>query len=219
MAVVEGGVNARDREERALDDAPDDAGRSAESRQLIEAALTVMARRGYEGTTVAAILEEAGLGTRAFYRHFDSKDELLLALYDHDARAAAERLRARLDRLSGPRERLEAWVDEALGLAHEPRRARRTRVLAAEAAPLSLLYPERFAEIVAATLRPLEEVLTSGRADGTFPDAVPPHDARSIYALVWSTTQARLEGDTSLGRHEAFRHVLRYCLPALGVTR
>jgi AcrR family transcriptional regulator len=57
-----------------------------ERRALIDAGIAVLRRTGSEGCTVADVLEEAGLSTRAFYRHFASKDELVLAIYEHDAR-------------------------------------------------------------------------------------------------------------------------------------
>jgi TetR/AcrR family transcriptional regulator, transcriptional repressor for nem operon len=40
----------------------------------------VFTERGYRGATVDAILEEAGLSKGAFYWHFESKDELMLAV-------------------------------------------------------------------------------------------------------------------------------------------
>ena len=71
-------------------------------RALVEAGLTVLRQRGAAGLTVADVLAEAGLSTRAFYRHFHSKDELVLAVYEHEAqrryagpRGAAREGRAR----------------------------------------------------------------------------------------------------------------------------
>src|SRR5947199_263952 len=60
-----------------------------EERALVEAAHRAMRRNGFSGATVADILAEAGLSTRAFYRHFASKDELLLAMYRRDSSAVA----------------------------------------------------------------------------------------------------------------------------------
>jgi AcrR family transcriptional regulator len=55
---------------------------------LIDAALALFAREGYRGTTIRKIEEAAGLspGAGGMYRHFRSKEELLLA--------AVERYRA-----------------------------------------------------------------------------------------------------------------------------
>lgn len=51
---------------------------------LIDAALTLFASEGYRGTTIRKIEEAAGLtpGAGGLYRHFRSKEELLLAAVD-----------------------------------------------------------------------------------------------------------------------------------------
>jgi AcrR family transcriptional regulator len=45
-----------------------------ELRLLFEATLAVMQRNGYADVAVADILAEAGMSTRSFYRHSESKD-------------------------------------------------------------------------------------------------------------------------------------------------
>ena len=52
-----------------------------ERSRLMDAALHVMRRNGFQGASVQDILDYAGLSTRAFYRQFRSKDDLLLAMF------------------------------------------------------------------------------------------------------------------------------------------
>jgi AcrR family transcriptional regulator len=47
---------------------------------ILDAATQVFTERGYRGATVEAILERAGLSKGTFYWHFESKDELMLAV-------------------------------------------------------------------------------------------------------------------------------------------
>jgi AcrR family transcriptional regulator len=54
---------------------------------LIDAALDLFERNGYDGTTVADIAEAAEIGTRTFFSYFASKEELLFP--ESDARVAA----------------------------------------------------------------------------------------------------------------------------------
>jgi AcrR family transcriptional regulator len=56
-------------------------------RRIADAARDLFAAQGYDGTTVDAIAERAGVGRRTFFRHFRSKDEVILA--DHDRLEAA----------------------------------------------------------------------------------------------------------------------------------
>jgi len=46
---------------------------------LIDAAFTLISRRGYEQTTVADIAEAADVSTRTFFLHFPAKEDVLLA--------------------------------------------------------------------------------------------------------------------------------------------
>jgi AcrR family transcriptional regulator len=182
-----------------------------EVRLLVDASLAVLRRRGAAGLTVAEVLAEAGLSTRAFYRHFQSKDELVLAVFEHEARRRHAALEARLAAATSPRAALEIWIDEMLALGFDPRRARRTQVLASEGARAQADFPEEFAAIVAGAVRPLEAVL------GQIPGADPPRDAWSIYAVTWELVQQKLRG-APIDLAAARAHVLRFCFPALGLT-
>jgi AcrR family transcriptional regulator len=187
----------------------------AEARSLIEAALAVLRRHGAAGLTVAEVLAEAGLSTRAFYRHFASKDELLLALFDADTEVVRGRVDAAISSARDPEDALVAWIDQQLALAYAPRRSRRTQVLFAEGRRLQLEFPAEFERIFAAVLAPLVRLLDAGRASGAFPSTDPARDARAIHAVTWDLVEARLAGDTT-DLASARAQVLRFCLPALG---
>jgi AcrR family transcriptional regulator len=51
-------------------------------RRILEAADTLFAERGYVGTSLAAIAEQAGINARTLYKVFDSKGALLSRLVD-----------------------------------------------------------------------------------------------------------------------------------------
>jgi AcrR family transcriptional regulator len=54
---------------------------------LVDAAIDLFERHGYDGTTVADIAEAADIGTRTFFSYFASKEEVLFP--QSDARVAA----------------------------------------------------------------------------------------------------------------------------------
>lgn len=56
--------------------------RAATRAELLAAAERVIAEHGYDAGSLAAIAEAAGVSKGALYHHFQSKDELLLALLD-----------------------------------------------------------------------------------------------------------------------------------------
>src|SRR5258707_7108110 len=54
----------------------------ATRRQLVAAATTLFATRGYEATSIEAVLEEAGVSRGALYHHFEDKRALFEAVLD-----------------------------------------------------------------------------------------------------------------------------------------
>jgi AcrR family transcriptional regulator len=99
-----------------------------ERRLILDAAYAALRDRGAD-FTIANILSTAGVSTRSFYRHFDSKDALLHAMYLRDGEWAAERLTKRLADAGSPREAVEWWIDEIFGFTRSLRRAERVSVL------------------------------------------------------------------------------------------
>ncbi|WP_242419241.1 helix-turn-helix domain-containing protein, partial [Frankia sp. CpI1-P] len=55
---------------------------------MIRAAYRVLARADSGSVTVSEILTEAQLSTRSFYRHFKSKDQLLLSMFEEESERA-----------------------------------------------------------------------------------------------------------------------------------
>jgi len=193
-------------------------GSASEQQTILDAALRVMRRNGYAEAQIGDILAEAELSTRAFYRHFGSKDDLLLALYRGDAEVVAGRLRDRVAAAATPRAQLEAWIDETLSLGYDRRRASRAAMLGSDAVRRTAAFAEENARANAALAAPLREVLTEGAATGAFPLCVPDDDAATIHALVWRLVTEAIGGRASMDEDGARAHVRRFCLPALGVA-
>ena len=193
-------------------------GTEDEVRILLNAALVVMERNGYTDAAVADILDEADLSTRSFYRHFESKDQLLCALFRREAVTVATRLRAKVDATRTPREALRAWIDEILSFGHDRVKAARVSVLGSAGAMRAEGYAEEMRHAARILTAPLEELLRQGAADGSFPDADPAADAPLIQSVVWAAAGLNAARDTPSSRVEAARHVRSFCERALGVT-
>ena len=81
--------------------------------QIIDAASAVMARQGYQQTSIDDVIKEAGLcGKAHFYHYFKSKEELGHAVLRHQFEQFAERGLALLrDPMVEPLERLSVFID------------------------------------------------------------------------------------------------------------
>jgi AcrR family transcriptional regulator len=167
--------------------------------------------------TVRDVLAQANLGTRAFYRHFASKDELVLAMFTRAAVEEAERLRRRRAPTPDPITAVIAWIDGRLDLAFDRRIAANLQVLSTEA---QLRRKETPAELQLAfdvMLAPLIEQLRMGQEGGVFTEVNPEPDARSIHDVVWGVVEAHWSGFPQRKRETRDR-VVRFCLRAVGAS-
>jgi len=171
--------------------------------RLLAAAERVLGRDGYGGLRVDDVLDEAGLSTRAFYRHFRGKAELFVALFDREAARAQTRLRARIEAESTPDAQVRAWVAASLGFAFDPRLARRTRLFSLEEHVVARDFPEEIQRCVEAQLEPLEAAIARGRDTAVFPHAEPARDARAIHHLCAGLMRDQLLGVSALRRDDA----------------
>jgi AcrR family transcriptional regulator len=88
--------------------------------QLIATGTRLFAARGYEGTSIEAVLQEAGVSRGSLYHHFSSKEALFEAvLEDVEARVGAQTLEAALGATS-PVEALRASCLAWIRLAGDP---------------------------------------------------------------------------------------------------
>jgi AcrR family transcriptional regulator len=79
-------------------------------RDLIGALAACVAEKGYASTTIADIVALAHVSKRTFYEHFGSKEECLLALYDH----VTSRLMAIIRSSGSPRQRFPKRIAEGV---------------------------------------------------------------------------------------------------------
>lgn len=70
--------------------------------------------------TVKQVADHAGVAVQTFYRHFGSKDELVLAVMEENLAAGAVRVSAEADHLSDPLARLEAMFRFMLSTQSSP---------------------------------------------------------------------------------------------------
>jgi AcrR family transcriptional regulator len=70
-----------------------DSGLESGREQLIESALDLCARQGYDSTTVDQIADAAGVTLDDFERHFATKEAVLMSVVDDVSRVAAEALK------------------------------------------------------------------------------------------------------------------------------
>jgi len=80
--------------------------------RLLDAALAIIRRKGYNATTVDELCAATGLSKGSFFHHFKGKEELALAAARHWSQATAALFEAApYQRVADPRARLLAYID------------------------------------------------------------------------------------------------------------
>jgi AcrR family transcriptional regulator len=183
---------------------------------IIDAAYTCLSEPHSGPVPVAAILQRAGVSTRAFYRHFESKDELFLAMLREETDTLARSLdRICADVAGGPVDQLNAWIVGMFGLIHDDRTRMHFTVIDSDEVRAAKGYRETREQAHADRERSLVEILRRGRSDGTFPRTDPHDDAIAISAVT-SRVMIGQSCEDPEGLHRAQAQVLDFALRALG---
>jgi AcrR family transcriptional regulator len=104
--------------------------------RLLDAAVNVVAEKGYGATTVADLTKEAGVSRTTFYELFEDKEACFLAAYDAAADVLARRISAAFETQEAWPDRVRAGLIVLLeSLAGEPQVARLALVDVGSAGP------------------------------------------------------------------------------------
>jgi AcrR family transcriptional regulator len=184
--------------------------------EFVSAATEVVRSEGVQALSVAQLLSRTNLSTRAFYRHFDSKDQVLAAVFLEMARTEVSRLE---QRMSGrdPVRAMAAWIDGRLDIAFNQEIRSDLRQMSLEAQTQMFVTPELVAPAYREILRPLVEELTRGKDLGVFRDVDPDGEALSIHGVVWANVE-RHWATAARDPDEIRDRVHRFCLGGLGLA-
>lgn len=161
-----------------------------EVRRLIAASFALIRESGALEPRVSEIVVRAGLSNQAFYRHFRSKDELLLAVLDEGVTMLEGYLEHRMASFSSPEDRVKAWLEGMLEQALDPEAAAATRPFALSRARLADLFPREVEESEQRLTAMLRDALHE--SGGALRSVDPQRDAETLYDLALGWMQRRL---------------------------
>lgn len=186
----------------------DDFAKAADERsRLLAAATQVLQGSGWWGFKVESVLRRAGLSTRSFYRHFEKKNDLLMALLEVELTRAADCLRRATEAADTPWEKVRAYVDATLDLAYREDLVKAASLFALHWRELLPDYPEEIRYCTEQMRAPLLEAIVEGHARGEFHSDDPVADARAIFHLVASMMADQTAAGGTTPREE-LEHIL-----------
>ena len=182
---------------------------------LIRAAVTVLNRTNGEDITVQDIADEAGQSLRTLYQYFESKDDLLLAVFEEAMRTYAEMIARAIEDLTDPLERLAGAMVAAVRLA-EVRGTGVDRGLARLRLKLSEVEPEKVGRAQAAVIALIRGLVEDAAAARRI---VAPDPDGATFALLSLNaayiTTGTLGNDAGVSRPEP-EEIIAFSLRGLG---
>jgi AcrR family transcriptional regulator len=140
--------------------------------------------------TVDHVVAAAGTSLKSFYRCFESKDELLVALFEDDARRGAEALATAVDRYDDPVARVRCAVEGLFGFITVDGRLPYAAALVREHLRLSESRPDE----LRAVLQPFVDIfrveLDNAGRSGAMAVTDAGRTARTLFHLVVSHLHA-----------------------------
>ena len=159
--------------------------------RILDAAEHLIAAHGCAGTSIEALVKEAGVSSVTFYEFFAGKEDCFVAAFDRAVEVGAEELMriAAAAELSWP-EQIATGLRVVIELiAVEPERARLCLIEAQTGGPQLSIHFEAALDRVAAKLR-------KGRALATAPPDLPAtHEEATAGALAWLLRERLETGD------------------------
>jgi TetR/AcrR family transcriptional regulator len=154
---------------------------------IVDAAQRLIEAKGSSFTT-QELTKEAGVALQTFYRHFEGKDQLLLAVFEEEVTAGTRRLEAAAGELPDPLARLRFLITSALTLLDGRGVDIAPRFMTAEHWRLHQLFPDEMARINQPFADLVERELREAAAEGLLrPVPDPAHAAWFTMKLVMST--------------------------------
>lgn len=179
------------------------AAAASEVGRLIDAALRLIQRTGDLEPRVSEIVRESGLHNQAFYRHFRSKHELLIAVLDQGIAVLASYVAHRMEAASNPPDRVRAWLAAVLEQALNPVGADATRPFALARGRLAESFPDEVRESERRLTELVRSALEDGRIGGDFPDIDPDRDAEMLHLLAMGFVERQLGEPVPATRDDA----------------
>jgi len=183
-----------------------------EIERVVAATHKVMATTGSFDPPLRDILRESGLSTQAFYKHFRSKDELLLLMLDDGRRQLVSYLQHRMEKTGTPAGRVKAWIEGVLAQAGQADAAARTRPWLANQDRLSEQFPDEQQASV--------DLLVALLADAIAhlgPRRPATRDAQVVYHAAFGALHRHLAHGTRPAAAEV-DHLVQFCLGAIDAT-
>lgn len=181
---------------------------------IIRAAHRLIGRNAGGSTPIEDILRGAGVNRRTFYRHFPSKDALVLTMQHQAGELVREALWSATAGAADGRAAAVAWIEEFLAVGWDEHRLREGQTFLAPEVGLVAGIAAAMEDIHDRHRAVLEAALRRALVDRTLPAAAPERDAFAIHAVVLRCLEMRARGRLDRSYRTARDEIVGLFLPS-----
>lgn len=190
-----------------------------QAKLIVDGARRLIELKGVFFTT-QELVDEAGVALQTFYRHFASKDQLLLAVFEEEIAQQVAGIRADGLTLPDPVQRLRFYITAALRVFHDttPSDAAiaASRFVTAEHWRLYQLFPDDVERANQPFADLIEDAVREATAVGLLRAADPAQSAWLVMKLVMSVFHHFAFAASYTGVDEVTDHLWTFCRNAFG---
>ncbi|GAB3028745.1 hotdog fold thioesterase [Mycobacterium bourgelatii] len=187
------------------------------SERFIKTAVEILGETGRTDFTVQEVVARSKTSLRAFYQHFSSKDELLLALFDRTMVQAAETWRAETQGLDSTAA-LKLVLDRVSAQPESSTQDSLNRALSLYNQHLAETRPREYARVLSPLHRLIRDIIGQGITEGVFNPGL---DVGAVAAIVMQTMLGALRlrwlGTELNGTPVDAGQLYDFCTRALGI--
>jgi TetR/AcrR family transcriptional regulator len=185
-----------------------------QAKSMVDAARRLITEKG-ERFTTQELVKEAGVALQTFYRHFEGKDQLLVAVMEDIIAEAAVQFEASASGLRSPLDRLRHYVGAALETLHQDD-VWGPRFITAEHWRLHQLFPTEMAYAISPVKDLLLHEIRQAEAEGLIHPVDAERAAWLMTELIMASFHHYAFASDDEGAATITEDVWMFCLGALG---
>jgi len=135
-------------------------------KQIIEAAVVVIAENGYHQAQVSKIAKQAGVADGTIYLYFKNKEDILISLFREKMGSFVEKIQKEIEGISSPSEKLYVMIEKHFQLLAADRHL--AIVTQLELRQSNKEIRQRINEVLKEYLKVVESILVEGIKKGEF---------------------------------------------------